>query len=132
MSTVNMEAMMTELTAQEQLAKLRIDRIRELQEQIKSRRDAASAFRKGAMDLAPFLPDIQDSLSQRGKYMDAEADALQATLDALLAEPLEGSPQEGDNDGEPPSRGYQSEPASGGYQLNGEPRSEQGNWKGEA
>ena len=62
-----------------------------------------------ALEIMPNLT-ILEALKHRGNRLNIEADALQATLDALLVEPL------------------------GDYPLNGEPRDidSQSNWKGEA
>jgi len=80
MSTVNMEAYMTELTYMEQLAKLRLARIQELEEQIKSRRAMAQGY----------IREADESVAFKGYYrvlghrLEAEADDLQRRLDALL------------------------------------------------
>ena len=71
---------LTELTNLEQLAKLRIDRIRELQEQIKSRREMAKGYLRAAGEPSP-KRTIYLILAAN---LTNETDALQATLDALL------------------------------------------------
>lgn len=101
MSTVNMEAMMAELKAREVLAQMRLERIEDLQEEIRNRQEIIHAY---TIVLNESPSSMKDWLAYKIKRLEDEADDRQRRLDALLAETLGDSPK------------------------NGEPRGEQGNW----